>query len=201
MSTHLPILSSSKRRRGVLERRKSPLSQQAGKLTMCSSKLTWSNLGSLTQISKRGSEITFRALARNPKSGKWTLSEPAKTALSAPEGRRFVHVQWNGLGIELAAFDDLGGVHVYSISSALSRLLTSQVVSSDRPPTEQDAVVTCFFLPLHPQEFRVRCSSEPPREPTDLPLGCLHQQGCESRRQVGLQHKRSRIQYQSLPSV
>lgn len=89
----------------------------------CCRKLAWSNTGSIAYIARDGSQVTFRAMVRHPKTGAWTASEPSKHAIQAPEGRVFVHLQFNGIGIELAVVDDAGVVHMYTLTGALSRMV------------------------------------------------------------------------------
>ena len=89
----------------------------------CCRKLAWSNTGSIGQISPDGSRVTFRAMVRHTKTGAWTISEASKHAIEAPAGRMFVHIQFNGIGIELAIVDDAGVVHMYSLTGALSRMV------------------------------------------------------------------------------
>lgn len=87
----------------------------------CCRKLAWSNTGSIAQISPDGSRVTFRAMVHS-KTGAWAISHASKHAIEAPAGRIFVHIQFNGIGIELAIADDAGVVHMYTLTGALSRM-------------------------------------------------------------------------------
>jgi len=120
-------------------------------------KLAWSNTGSIVQIQDGGEKITFRTLQRNQKSGEWGLSEESKHLITAAAGRRFVHIQWNGLGIDLAAVDDLGKVQVYSMSGAVGRMQAAQgdAFRIDDAHGSNDALVGLHWLPLYPAELRV----------------------------------------------
>jgi len=120
-------------------------------------KLAWSNTGSIAQISDDCGKITFRTLQRDQKIGTWKTSEASNHAIIAPERRRFVHVQWNGLGIDLAVVDDLGAVRVYSMLGAVGRMHIAQgdFLSQDDHHSGIDAVIGMHWLPLYPNEFRV----------------------------------------------
>jgi len=120
-------------------------------------KLAWSNAGYLAQISRDGGKIVFRTVIRDQKSGSSDLSEESNYPLTAPEGLSFVHIQFSGLGADMAATDNYGGVHVYTMSGVLGRLQAVPVdVSVDvGDRTELDAVVALHWLPIWPAEFRV----------------------------------------------
>jgi mediator of RNA polymerase II transcription subunit 16, fungi type len=119
-------------------------------------KLAWSNAGSIAQISDDGSKITFRTLIRNQKTLEWKLSPPANAFVSAPEGTEFVHVQFNGQGVDLAATDDLGGVHIYVMVGVLGRMQLAPADTSvnEGQRSELDVVVGLHWLPMYLQ-FRV----------------------------------------------
>lgn len=122
-------------------------------------KLAWSNTGSTAQIAKDGSKVTFRTIIRDQRTGSYSLSEPSKFPLVAPEGRQYVHLQFNGLGADLAVVDDQGAVHMYAVAGAIGRMQPgpgpdhAAMINGDR--SDLDAVVGMHWLPLYPTEFRV----------------------------------------------
>lgn len=120
-------------------------------------KLAWSNTGSIAQIRDDGRKIVFRTLQQDQKTRTWDLSDESKHPIVAPVGRCFIHVQWNGLGIDLAAADNLGGVHVYSMAGAVGRMQPAhgEIFHSDDHTSDFYAAVGLHWLPLYPAEFRV----------------------------------------------
>ncbi|TKA79387.1 hypothetical protein B0A55_02827 [Friedmanniomyces simplex] len=110
--------------------------------TGCCSMLAWSNAGYVAQISRIGGTITFRTLIRDQKSGNSTLSEESKYHVSPPEDAHFVHVQFSGLGTELAAADSLGGVHVYTMAGVLGRLQAAPTDTSVNHVSSESMRVT-----------------------------------------------------------
>jgi mediator of RNA polymerase II transcription subunit 16, fungi type len=125
-------------------------------------KLAWSSAGSIAQISDDGSKITFRVMIRDQKSGDWNLSSPTKAVIHAPEGTEFVHLQFNGQGVDLAAADNLGGVHIYVMMGVLGRMQLSPADGSvnEGQRSELDAVVGLHWLPMFPLEFKVGSFAE-----------------------------------------
>lgn len=118
-------------------------------------RLAWSNTGSIALISADGSEITFRAMIRDKQTGSWIISDDSKHPLKAPEGRRFVHIQFNGIGIDLVAVDDLGHVHLPSLTGALGKMSVAQApLARDDTRHELNAIVGLHWLALFPAEFR-----------------------------------------------
>lgn len=87
----------------------------------------------------------------------WTLSDESKHPVHAPEGRKFVHLSFSGIGIELAAVDSAGIVHVYSLQGPLNRMIPAYegIPRATGPQTESDVVVGMHWLPLWSAEFRV----------------------------------------------
>ncbi|KAI5370099.1 putative mediator complex, subunit Med16 [Septoria linicola] len=122
----------------------------------CCTKLAWSNTGSIAQIAPNGSSVFFRAMVRHRKTGAWTMSEASKHPIKAPAGRRFVHIQFNGIGIELAVIDDAGAMHMHTLTGALSKMTLANGGELARKNTshELNAVVGLHWLPLFPAEFR-----------------------------------------------
>lgn len=122
-------------------------------------KLAWSNAGYAARISSDGGKITFCTIMRDQKSGRSALSEESKDQVLAPKGVRFVHIQFNGLGIDLTVADNFGGVHMYTSAgtSVLGRAQAAPADSSvdDGIRTELDAVVGLHWLPTWSVEFRV----------------------------------------------
>ncbi|KAF2173213.1 hypothetical protein M409DRAFT_17158 [Zasmidium cellare ATCC 36951] len=123
----------------------------------CCTKLAWSNTGSIARVSTDGSQIAFRTMIRDKKTAMWTISGESKHPIRAPEGRRFVHIAFSGIGIELAAADNVGTVHIYSLQGPLSRMVppyNAAGAQSNSSKTESDSVVGLHWLPLFSAEFR-----------------------------------------------
>ncbi|KAK3115231.1 Mediator of RNA polymerase II transcription subunit 16 [Teratosphaeriaceae sp. CCFEE 6253] len=123
----------------------------------CGSKLAWSNAGFIAQISDDSRQIAFRTVMRDQKSGSSELSEESHFPISAPDGVLFVHLQFSGLGTDLAVADSHGGVHVYSLTGVLGRMQAApaDISVNDGVKTELDAVVGLHWLPTWPIEYRV----------------------------------------------
>ena len=123
----------------------------------CSRTLAWSNAGFIAQISGDGTKISFRSSIRDPKTGRWALGQEAKQIVEAPDGVRFVHVQFSGLGTDLAVADSDGAVHVYSTMVVLGKMQLAPASSSvnEGVRSELDAVVAIHWLQTWPAEFRV----------------------------------------------
>lgn len=99
----------------------------------------------------------MRTRIRNPKTGDWRLSDESKHTISAPDGRRFVHVQYSGLGLDMAAVDNIGGVHMYTVAGALGRMMPSpgDGAHSESSRTELDALVCMHWLAVFPAKLLV----------------------------------------------
>ncbi|WPG99810.1 Hypothetical protein R9X50_00262900 [Acrodontium crateriforme] len=122
----------------------------------CCTKLAWSNTGSIAQISSDGTTISFRVMIRGRKSAKRSLSDASSDSLTCPNGRRFMHVAFNGVGLEMAATDGQGGVHLYTMAGALNRM---QPAPGHNTPAESDGgdldiIIGLHWLPVYPTEFR-----------------------------------------------
>lgn len=130
-------------------------------LTTASRKLAWSNTGSIARIRADGSHITFRAMVKDKKTAMWKISTESKHPIAAPEGRKFVHIAFSGIGIEMAAVDNVGTVHIFSLQGPLSRMVApggfDAVALSGTSKNEPDSVVGLHWLPLFSAEFRVGC--------------------------------------------
>ncbi|KAF7189771.1 Mediator of RNA polymerase II transcription subunit 16 [Pseudocercospora fuligena] len=121
----------------------------------CCTKLAWSNTGSIAQISPDGNQITFRTMIRDKKNGAWTISDDSKYPFKAPEGRKFVHIQFSGIGIDLVVVDDAGHVHLPSMIGAIGKMSTTQgELARDDSKHELNAIVGLHWLALFPAEFR-----------------------------------------------
>ena len=92
------------------------------------------------------------------KTGVWSLTEESKYPISVPEGITFEHLQFSGIGIDLAVVDNHGSVHVYTLVGALGKmpLAPSNIPPSESPRSDLDAVVGLHWLPVYPTEFKVR---------------------------------------------
>ncbi|KAK4634130.1 Mediator of RNA polymerase II transcription subunit 16 [Fulvia fulva] len=122
----------------------------------CCSKLAWANTGSIVRISEDGSRVTFHAMIRDAKAASWKISDENKHVIDAPNGRKFVHVQFSGLGMDLAIADHVGGLHMATLLGALGRMgpAPGDYQRAAGPMTELNAVVGLHFLPLFPTELR-----------------------------------------------
>lgn len=101
--------------------------------------------------------MTFHAMIRDAKAASWKISDENKHVIDAPNGRKFVHVQFSGLGMDLAIADHVGGLHMYTLLGALGRMgpAPGDYQRAAGPMTELNAVVGLHFLPLFPTELRV----------------------------------------------
>lgn len=114
------------------------------------SKLVWSNSGSIARISDDGSMISFYVYAVDKKTGNWKLIGPSRHPIV---GQKFVHLQFNLLGHELAAVDEFGRTYLYSLLGGVGNM---QAASLDtKGQTELDAVVGLHWLPICPLDCRV----------------------------------------------
>lgn len=82
--------------------------------------------------------------------------------LAPSDGTRWEHVQFSNLGIDLAAVDTLGRVTIYTLTGALGKMHVAphNIVQSEFPRSDSDAVVGLHWLPVWPNEFRVSGSDE-----------------------------------------
>lgn len=89
----------------------------------------------------------------------WKISTESKHSIPAPEGRKFAHIAFSGIGIEMAAVDNVGTVHIFSLQGPLSRMVVpggfDAIALSGNSRTEADSVVGLHWLPLFSAEFRV----------------------------------------------
>lgn len=120
-------------------------------------KLAWSNTGSIARITHDEEEIHFSVFVRDLKTGAWAPGKDSSFPIIAPEGSRFVHIQFSGIGSELAVVDDVGLVHVYASQTGLGRMHAFPTeINYDRAGrSELDSVVGLHWLPLYPAEFKV----------------------------------------------
>jgi mediator of RNA polymerase II transcription subunit 16 len=95
-------------------------------------------------------------MRRDKKTGQWGASRESKYPIKAPEGREFVHIQFSGIGIDLAVVDDLGEVHMYTLTGGLGRMVPAD---SNLPEhvarNELHAVVGMHWLAVWTTEFTV----------------------------------------------
>lgn len=98
---------------------------------------------------------------RNLKTGAWDLTQESRYPVEAPQGVTFEHLQFSGMGIDLAVVDSRGFVQVCTLIGALGKM---RAAPTTVPPIEGggsdlDAVVGMHWLPLYPMEFKVSCRS------------------------------------------
>lgn len=122
-------------------------------------KLVWGNTGSIAHISADGSKVSFYALVRDVKTKQWAASAESKFPVKAPPGRTFVHVQFSGIGIDLAIVDSAGVVHMHGLAGALGRMIPAErdAAREVQPKNELDIVVGMHWLALWSAEFAVSC--------------------------------------------
>lgn len=92
---------------------------------------------------------------RNQKDGTWSLSPESQYPLTAPDGARIVHVEFNGIGIDVAAFDDSGRLYLWTLASALGRMQPARVESSNGKIGDLEVAIGVHWLPVYPTQFRV----------------------------------------------
>ncbi|KAM0722911.1 hypothetical protein Q7P37_001109 [Cladosporium fusiforme] len=119
--------------------------------------LAWSNTGSIARISPDGLKVTFCVFVEDFKTGAWVPGKESPFPVHAPEGSRFVHVQFNALGHELAIVDDVGLVHLFIAPTGLGRTHVSATeFGFDRTGrSNSDALAGLHWLPIWPTDFRV----------------------------------------------
>lgn len=126
-------------------------------LTLPQSKLVWSSAGSVARIAEDGKEIHLHVLARHPKTGVWALTKASKQPIVAPEGIIWEHLQFSGTGLDLAAADNFGSVHMFTWQGKLNHMPPTTHITG--PPInarpELDAAVGLHWLAVYPAEFRV----------------------------------------------
>lgn len=130
----------------------------AGDNTFNHRKLAWSNTGSVARISASGRKIAFHILLVDPKTGVRRLSKESSHPILAPDGRRFVHLQFSNLGHDLVAMDDVGLAHFFNCSTGLGRMnaLPFDPGQERGPRNDLDVVVGLHWLMQAPIEYRVR---------------------------------------------
>lgn len=157
-------------------------------INICS-KLAWANTGSIAHISADGSKVSFYVLVRDMKTKLWTISTASKFPVTAPQGRTFVHVQFSGIGIDLAIVDSSGMVHMRSLAGALGRMVPAErdPTRDIHPKNELDTVVGMHWLGLWPAEFTVSCAFLMPASLTHSLTfeGPLHSPGEQEWRSLG----------------
>ncbi|KJX96696.1 RNA polymerase II Mediator complex subunit Sin4 like protein [Zymoseptoria brevis] len=122
--------------------------------TGCCTKLAWSNTGSIARISEDGTQVTFHVMRRHRKTGQWCVGRPSRYPLKVPGGREFVHIQFSGIGIDLAVVDDLGIVHMHTLTGGLGRMVPAEGnISNHVTRNELHAVVGMHWLAVWTTEF------------------------------------------------
>lgn len=101
--------------------------------------------------------MLFRAMIRDPQTGTWSMSDDSKHPLLAPEGTTWEHLQFSGVGIDLAVADSHGSVYVYTLVGALGKmpLAPSNITRGDIARSDLDAIVGMHWLPVYPTDFKV----------------------------------------------
>ena len=119
--------------------------------------MAWANTGSIAQIKDDGQKIVFRAIIRDSTTGAWSLTKESKFPVLAHDGMKWEHIQFSGIGIDLAAVDNTGAVYIYTLVGALGKMLLapSNINMSETPRSDLDAVVGMHWLAAYPTEFKV----------------------------------------------
>lgn len=125
------------------------------------SKLAWSSAGSIAQIVEDGERVIFRALASNSVTRAWALTGESGFTIVAPQGRKWKHVQFNGLGLDMVVIDERGTMYMHSLVGALGNMpIASGGIERDTlAKSELDVVAGMHWLPVLPNEFKVGLDS------------------------------------------
>jgi len=93
----------------------------------------------------------------DPKTGAWAPGKESPHPIRAPEGSRFVHVQFSSLGHDLVVLDDVGLAHLFIAPTGLGRMHVGITdFGLDRTGrNSNDAVVGTHWLSVWPSEFKV----------------------------------------------
>ena len=96
-------------------------------------------------------------MVRDKFTGAWTLGDESKSPIEAPSGRKFVHIQFNGVGIDMSVVDSLGTVYLYTLTGPLGKmhLANGDLLRLDSDARDADTIVGMHWLSLYPAEFRV----------------------------------------------
>jgi mediator of RNA polymerase II transcription subunit 16 len=103
-------------------------------------------MGNIAQITSDGSKLNFRSLVRDKRSRGWKLSKKSQHVVDAPAGRRFVHIQFNRMGSDLAVIDDSGLVHLYASLNMLGLVGVDPSFDNDSQ-TGLGAIMGLHWLP------------------------------------------------------
>jgi hypothetical protein len=158
-------------------------------------KLAWSNTGSVARISPDGLKVTFCVCVENPKTGAWVPGKESPHPIHAPDGSRFVHVQFSPIGHDLVVVDEVGSTHMFLGPTGLGRMhVSNSDFGFDRTGrSSNDAVAGLHWLPVWPTEFKVSLSSHMMccNHLTDVP-DALYWVGQESERNLVVTDEESR---------
>ena len=93
----------------------------------------------------------------DPKTGAWAPGKESHHPIRAPEGTRFVHIQFSPLGHDLVVLDDVGLAHMFIAPTGLGRMhVNATDFGFDRTGrNSNDSVVGLHWLPVWPTEFKV----------------------------------------------
>ncbi|KAF2722726.1 hypothetical protein K431DRAFT_221355 [Polychaeton citri CBS 116435] len=123
----------------------------------CNTKLAWPIAGAITQISNNGRTVHFYVMDRNVRSNSYALKGPlSHTCETQEDAEPFVHIHCSTLGLDLAVFDAVGGIHLFSMNGGLGRMYPAvgPYAEHEGPRTALDRVVGTHWLPVFPTEFR-----------------------------------------------
>lgn len=85
-------------------------------------RIAWSKTGCIATIDEDGHGVFTRQLFCNKGDGKWTLSQPIsiKGISTLHCDYPIIHLSWNHQGHELAVFDSMGRVSIFTLLFTLS---------------------------------------------------------------------------------
>ena len=114
----------------------------------CCQKVSWSRHGAIAYITKTGCGIKMRCLRYSPKGRRWALSEEFNISEDSENASqlKFVHLEWNYIGGDLAAIDEMGRISIFTMAfHAINQITQSRSASSDAE-NELDQPVGFYWL-------------------------------------------------------
>lgn len=128
-----------------------------------SRKLAWSKTGSIAHICRSGQSVDIHHFSRTPGTTEFTLSRAL--SLLSPNSRfqfPLTNLTWSPSGNELAVFDSVGGVAIYTTWIAINRMKPALVYASDGSEFEAAVVGVQWLRP----DRTVSVGTRAPRQPT-----------------------------------
>ena len=135
----------------------------------CRQKVSWSRHGAIAYITKTGCGIKMRCLRFVPKRRRWALSDEFNISEDSEDALqpKFVHLEWNYIGGDLAAIDEMGRISIFNMAfHAINQITQSRSASSD---AENELGQPVGFYWLH-QDRRVSRIFALRKTLSDIPL-------------------------------